>query len=364
MISNEEQMRLQVAQQAAEWFVANDEGPLDAQQSSALVAWLRASPVHVEEFLRVASIARDLGTACADPAASADPLLARARAEPEDPEESLWSRLVAGVADIPSRRWQPAAVALVALGVASVGLLLSWNLRPAAPVRIPESVIALRFATGHGEQQTQRLADNTLLHLNTDTSVTVRYSKTTRLVTLISGEAAFEVAHEAGRPFRVFAGAAEIVDLGTRFDVRRDDGATVVTVAEGRVGVEPAPISGSDRTEGVAGEPVRSVELGAGQQLTVAVGAWPAAPVAVDPQRTMAWVHRQISFEGEPLGHVVAEFNRYAPKPIEITTPTLRDLEISGVFSVDDSAAFIAFLRSLDGVQVEVIDSSVRVSQQ
>ena len=59
-------------------------------------------------------------------------------------------------------------------------------------------------------------------------------------------------------------------------------------------------------------------------------------------------------FEHEPLERVASEFNRYAAKPIEIATPALRKLEISGVFATDDTEAFIAFLRSLKGVRVEV----------
>ena len=60
MISNEEKVRAAVAEQAGEWFVANDEAPLGARESAALAAWLKASPVHIEEFLRVSVIARDL----------------------------------------------------------------------------------------------------------------------------------------------------------------------------------------------------------------------------------------------------------------------------------------------------------------
>src|SRR5579863_3873031 len=128
MISNDEQMRTAIAEQAADWFVANDEG-LDEQESAALVAWLKASPIHVEEFLRVAGVARDLRAACAHPAHSADALLARARDEAKGPVESRWSRLLAPLTDVPARRWQTAAVAVAAL-VVSVALLLSWNLRP------------------------------------------------------------------------------------------------------------------------------------------------------------------------------------------------------------------------------------------
>jgi hypothetical protein len=49
--------------------------------------------------------------------------------------------------------------------------------------------------------------------------------------------------------------------------------------------------------------------------------------------------------------------------PIEIVTPELRNLHISGVFSTDDSEAFIAFLRSLKGVRVEVTATRIRVSR-
>jgi len=46
-----------------------------------------------------------------------------------------------------------------------------------------------------------------------------------------------------------------------------------------------------------------------------------------------------------------------------MTSPALRSLEISGVFATDDSEAFIAFLRSFEGVHVEVTAAQIRVSQ-
>jgi transmembrane sensor len=69
----------------------------------------------------------------------------------------------------------------------------------------------------------------------------------------------------------------------------------------------------------------------------------------------------QIAFDHEPLEKVAAEFNRYSPKPIEIATPGLQKLEIRGVFTTDDPDAFIAFLRSLKGVRVEVTETRIRV---
>jgi ferric-dicitrate binding protein FerR (iron transport regulator) len=57
-------------------------------------------------------------------------------------------------------------------------------------------------------------------------------------------------------------------------------------------------------------------------------------------------------------------FIRYAPKPIEIVTPELRKLEITGVFSIGDTEAFLAFLRTLDGVHVDVTATQIRVSKR
>jgi transmembrane sensor len=363
MTSNDEKVRTAIAEQAAEWLVANDEGALDAEESAALTAWLKASPVHVEEFLGVSVIARDLRQAGTDPEYSLETVLARARAEDDSPVQPLWPRAVAPVRRLSSRGWLTAAVTIAGLSVLSLGLLSWWNLRPIARVAAVGSTPALHFETGHGEVLDRRLADGSVLHLNTESAVTVRYSKTERLLTLTAGQADFEVAHDPARAFRVFAGSAEVVAVGTKFDVRLQEDSTVVTVVEGRVAVGLAAVLEKPGTNSSQNHPRRFVQVSADQQIRVAADEWPATPVAVDAQQSTAWLHRQIAFDHEPLERVAAEFNRYAPKPIEIATPALRSLEISGVFATDDTDAFIAFLRTLKGVRIEVTATHIRVSQ-
>ena len=358
MNSNEELVRAAIAAQAGEWFVTNDERPLDPEESAALVAWLKASPAHVEEFLGVSVIARDLGKACDDPGFSAEALLARERANDDTGSTSFWRQVRESFA-VTSLRWQRVAATVAAIAVLALGALLAWSLWPVAGTPVPPAAAALRFETRHGEQQTYRLADNSVVHLNTDTTVTVRYGATERVVVLGSGEAFFEVAHEGDRPFRVFAGAAEVVDVGTRFDVRLEEHSTLVTVSEGQV-VVGIPAAASSSEDPLAG----FVRVSAGEQIVVAEGERPTAAVPADVDRTTAWLRRQILFDHEPLELVAAEFNRYSRKPIEITTPKLGDLEISGVFSTDESDEVIAFLRSLEGVRVEVTATQIRVSRQ
>jgi len=360
MTSKDEQVRAAIAEQASEWFVANDEAPLDAQERTVLVAWLKASPAHVEEFLGVASVARDLHLAGAAAQSSVAELVALARAEKDDPVQVFGS----GARSSPGHaapRWQPFAVAAAVAGMAGLGALWLWNLRLTTHAPLGVAATALHYQTGHGEQQTHPLADGSVLHLNTDSAVTVRYGAEQRLIVLEAGEADFEVVHDPKRSFRVMAGAAQVLDLGTRFDVRVASGSTVVTVVEGQVAVTPAPRPGRG---GTASGHLPQVQVGPNEQLSVSEGRWPATPIAVDAQRATAWLHRQIEFEHEPLERVAAEFNRYARKPIEITAPALRGLEVSGVFSIDDPEEFVAFLRSLDGVRVEVTATKIRVSQK
>ena len=82
--------------------MANDEGPLDARDSAALAAWLKTSPVHIEEFLGVSAIARDLKEARTDPEYSLEAILARARAEDDTPVQPLWPRVIEAVRGRPS----------------------------------------------------------------------------------------------------------------------------------------------------------------------------------------------------------------------------------------------------------------------
>jgi transmembrane sensor len=136
---------------------------------------------------------------------------------------------------------------------------------------------------------------------------------------------------------------------------------TVVTVVEGRVSVGLSPMLANPGAPSGETHAPQFVQLDAGQQIRVAEDGWPATAVTLDTRRTTAWLRRQIVFEQEPLERVAAEFNRYGPKPIEIVTPALRNLQISGVFATDNPEAFIAFLRSLKGVRIEETATRIRV---
>ena len=145
-----------------------------------------------------------------------------------------------------------------AAALAFLALTTLWLTRDGERYGLPRT-----YSTAHGEQIERPLPDGSLLHLNTDSKVTVRYSRRERVVELDRGEALFKVAHDnAQRGFRVAAGNAQVLDVGTQFDIYLKPGAVLVTVVEGIVAV-------------YAGRAVAYADLAAGGRRLPSRGARP-----------------------------------------------------------------------------------------
>jgi transmembrane sensor len=306
----------------------------------------------VQEYLGIAALAGDLAAAVNDPQVSPESLLAEARADVDNVvslDRPLSTHAPARPRLRVSRAWSFASAAAAAIVfVVSAAI---WSGRDGERFGLPKT-----YSTAHGEQSVRQLPDGSVLHLNTESAVTVRYSRDERIVDLDRGEALFQVAHDRQRRFRVAAGEAGILAVGTEFDVYRRSGAVTVTVVEGIVDVftgAPPPPTPTNRPLPTA------VRVGTGYQVEVRSQVGPPRPV--DARAVVAWLQRQIAFENRPLGEVADEFNRYGRIVIEIDHPDLRALPISGVFDAYDTDSFAAFLQTLDGVVVQKTPTRIRV---
>jgi transmembrane sensor len=228
-----------IAEQAVEWFVANRE-PLDAAQRAAFGEWLRRSPRNEEEYLQLLRLSGRLQSALGEPP-SLEALLEEVRSEEATHVSPIDARRRALPAAFARRPWLYAAAAA---GVACVGLLLLWG---SVIRRAPQTaqVLSEYYVTGHGQQLVQPLADGSLLHLDTDSAVSVRYERRLRRVEVERGQVVFDVTHDPARPFRVTAGSAQVIAVGTEFDVYLQGEVTLVTVVEGRVAVGPSGTAGA-----------------------------------------------------------------------------------------------------------------------
>jgi transmembrane sensor len=348
MTPSDEHIRLAIAEQASEWFVENRGGSLDREARSRFMDWLKASPMHVGEYLAIAGLARDLDTAANTTDFPLDEVLARARAQTNH-VVTLESSLP-GPAPVATRPRVPPTWSLAAAALIFVALTALWLTRDGERFGVPKT-----YTTAHGEQSERVLPDGSVLHLNTDSQITVRYSRRERVVDLDRGQVLFQVAHEGERGFRVVAGNAQVLDVGTQFDVYRRPESVLVTVVEGTVVV----YTGHEPLTPRMPLPATALRVDAGYQ--VEVRGQVGLPQPVDARAAVAWLKRQIAFDNEPLGEVADEFNRYGHVPIEIDDALLRALPITGVFDAYDTDSFAAFLEALNGVVVQRTPTRIRV---
>jgi len=205
------------------------------------------------------------------------------------------------------------------------------------------------YATGVGEQRTVKLADGSTVVLDTDSKVDVRLTRGRRDIRLARGQALFDVAHDAARPFVVSAGATSVTALGTRFDVRRDAQGATVTLVRGSVEV---------RDHG-AGKPPQVWRLTPGQR--VATHAPTPAPSRTDVDAATSWASGRLIFHAVPLRAAVAEFNRYERQKIEVVDGPVGDELITGVFAVGDTNTFVGSIADVHDLTVIRSDKDGRI---
>src|SRR5690349_17398343 len=111
---------------------------------------------------------------------------------------------------VPARRWPPFAIpAIAAAAVVGVGVTLYWHSLENDGYTSPTA--AQTFATAVGKRDSVRLSDGTRVLLAPESRLTVAmgYGKKVRELEL-TGEAYFDVHHDAAHPFVVHAGGADI----------------------------------------------------------------------------------------------------------------------------------------------------------
>jgi transmembrane sensor len=280
----------------------------DFVEWDAFTDWLEADPAHAAAYQEAAALDADL--AALPPAPETVP-------EPVEEESGI-------VVALPRRRaqrlWLPAAIA------ASLVAVIGYQTLDKAPD-------SYRIETAMGETRTIALDDGSRIALNGGTVMTLSHDDPRR-ATLERGQALFHIVHRAEAPFRVTVGAAELVDIGTVFDVTRAGGETRLAVAEGAVAYNPAR---------------DNVRVGAGQRLVVREATLEADLMRVDPASVGGWSSGQLVYDGAPLAQVTAEITRTTGIRIR-TAPDAAALTFRGALQTGtEEARLVSDLAALSG---------------
>jgi transmembrane sensor len=146
-------------------------------------------------------------------------------------------------------------------------------------------------STARGEQSPLPvvLADGTKVWLNTESSITfpTAFNAKERIVKL-TGEAYFEVRHNASQPFKVEAGGQIVEDIGTDFNIAAypDGHRTTTTLVKGSVKVGVLILRPGQQTDG-------------------------HAVSSVNTMRFTAWKDGDFYFDNDPITTVMSELSRW-----------------------------------------------------
>lgn len=155
------------------------------------------------------------------------------------------------------------------------------------------------MTTPKGRQFNLVLADGSKVWLNAASSITfpTAFAGKERKVN-ITGEAYFEVAHNATMPFVVESGKNAVTVLGTHFNVNAYDNENVVSVTllEGAVNV----------SRGISSKMIRP-----GQQARIDKDEQISLIRNIDVDHVVAWKNGRISFHGADIGTVMRQMSRW-----------------------------------------------------
>ncbi|HTI11010.1 MAG TPA: FecR domain-containing protein [Puia sp.] len=171
------------------------------------------------------------------------------------------------------------------------------------------AVMRNTLSTGKGKQFQVTLPDGTKVWLNSSSSLSYPTSFTggQRQVEM-TGEAYFEVAHDAKKPFIVKADKEDITVLGTNFNINAyaDEPALKATLLEGSV-----------RVSNTSGK----VLITPGQQASVLHNTTRISTVSVNVEDVIAWKNGYFNFDNVDLQTVMRQLARWYDVEVKYSGP-------------------------------------------
>jgi transmembrane sensor len=203
------------------------------------------------------------------------------------------------------------------------------------------------YVTRRGERATIQLSDGSQLVLAAESRLRIPSDFGDKKRELfLDGEAVFDVAHDATRPFRVYIKDAVAQDIGTRFNLRAygDDSVVTVAVAEGVVALAPRtlPVPVASRGPATATE---GVLLRRGDVGTLGAGGRVSTIRDASIDRRLAWVDGRIHFTDRNLADVLRDIGRWYDVDVRVDDARLSSRPLTASFSiqsVDEMAEALA----------------------
>ncbi|MFT5923260.1 MAG: transmembrane sensor [Paraglaciecola sp.] len=218
---------------------------------------------------------------------------------------------------------------------------LAWLLNSQLLSSITDpSLLVFNAETSVGEQRVISLADGSLIHLNTDSLISVDFSDSRRDVNLLRGEAHFEVVHDEFRPFIVKAGNNTVTAVGTAFNVQiTNDKNLELLVTDGKVLVKNKQDNNHTVTITESSHPLDGLGelMIAGQKAVINQQSIQQLTLSNEQvQNDLAWQQGMLVFHGEPLVEALKEISRYTSINFTLADEQIKQRRVAGYFKAGD----------------------------
>jgi transmembrane sensor len=199
------------------------------------------------------------------------------------------------------------------------------------------------YETHKGERSRIELSDGTTIAMAADTKLRVssRYGDARRDV-FLTGEALFDVVHDASKPFAVHVGDLVAQDLGTEFGVRAYSGKKLqIVVAKGAVSL------GVDKSRPHAEKlpDLKPITLSPGDLGQLDSAGQIQLQHNVDVTRYLGWSEGRLQYQLAPLDEIIADLDRWYDVDIQLADSSLNTtrvtMSVTGK-SVDDVMTVLA----------------------
>ena len=334
-----------ISDTAAKWLFRRGAGLSDTEQSE-LEAWKAADPRHASAFAKLECDCSLLDRPLKDGRARTVLAQLASRARRRRLRRSAWT----------------AAACLTLLGTSAL-----WRTSTSQSPADNGQRVAIVVP------ETRTLPDGSIAALRSGAQIRVDFSGATRAVALISGEAHFQVAHDA-KPFVVTAGGIEFRAVGTAFSVELAEKSVALLVTQGRVAVEksvPIPAMGVPEPIAEEGETLTTVD--AGNRVIVPAdipgGIHALATVSVPKEEMseqLAWRIPRIDFTRIPLEEAIGLMNQRNPGQMKmaIDDEALGNLRVSGLFRADRVDAFVGLLETNFDIESEIKGNTIHLRKR
>lgn len=281
-------------EQAADWVLHLEAAPTDAALKQAFEWWLEQSEAHRAAYRMVQYTSATLDKG--------------ARGRP--PGEPAADHVVQPPVKKPRRiRW-------LAAGAAMAAAVLAFTAFP-----VLQKHVLADHVTGVAELREIALPDGSVAWLDADSAIAINYGQQAREITLLSGQAFFEVARNTERPFKVDADKVSVVVTGTAFGVNRTSHAISVAVQSGTVEVAVPGRHGRSR-------------LGSGESWTYDRQNGAVSRSEVQPTNVALWRSRRLVVHEATFDDILEEIGRHMPGAIIVRDSSLNRQLVTGVYDL------------------------------